>query len=379
MAKVNYKKLYTLRADGRYMGYWRELDRDGLPTGKRHAIYDRDPEVLFRKIAEKEKPVETTLRLVAESWEKDRREQIGAKTWNNYAPHCREIVEQYGARDVTEITPQEINADLLSMRAKQYSRTIVNTRRVVWNGIFEHAVARFGLLYNPALMVKLPRGLQSSKRRAPTDEEIDIVLRSLDLDFGFFAFFLLCTGMRKAEALALHRSDIDLKAKTIRIEHALDYAVHAHPKLKGTKTERSTRTIPIIGLLQEPLRAHLAGLHGDLLFPPRPSNRVPKPTGYMTERQYETLWARYAQESGLAAEGGDDPITAHHLRHGTATLLFEAGVDPYTAAAMLGHSDVKVTMGIYTALRERQRAKSLKKFSRKMDALGAKSRKKSGE
>lgn len=375
MAKINYKKLYTLRADGRYMGYWHELDHDGKPTGKRHAIYDRDPEQLFARIAEKEKPVETTLKSVAESWEKERREQIGTKTWLNYAPHCRAIVEQYGARDVEDITPQEINADLLAMKAKQFSRTIVNTRRVVWNGIFEHAVAHFGLRYNPALMVKLPRGLQSSTRRPPTDKEIEIILKKRDLDFGFFPFLLLCTGLRKSEALALHRSDIDLKAKTIRVEHSLDYAVHAHPTLKGTKTEHGTRTIPIIGLLEEPLRAHLQHTRGDLLFPPRPSNRVPKPTGYMSERQYETLWAKYLQASGLAKESGDDQLTAHHLRHGTATLLFEAGVDPYTAAAILGHSDVKVTMGIYTALREKQKAKSIKKFNKKMATLEGKTQK----
>lgn len=375
MAKINYKKLYTLRADGRYMGFWRELGRDGKPTGKRHAIYDKNPEQLFRRIAEKEKPVETTLKSVAESWEKKRREQVGVKTWKNYAPHCREIVEQYGSRDIEDITPQEINADLLSAKAKQFSRTVVNTRRVVWNGIFEHAVADFGLRYNPALMVKLPRGLPKSTRRAPTDDEIRIVLASRNLDFGFFPFLLLCSGMRKSEALALHRSDVDLKNKMIRVEHNLDYAVHAHPVLKGTKTERSTRTIPIIGMLEEPLRAHLKRTRGDLLFPPRPSNRVPKPVGYMSEHQYETLWAKYAQSSGLAAEGGNDPITAHNLRHGTATLLFEAGVDPYTAAAILGHSDIKVTLGIYTELRKKQKAKSIKKFDKKMSTLEGRSKK----
>ena len=48
--KPDYASLFTLRADGRYMVFWRELDRNGNPVGKRHAIYDRDPEKLFERI-----------------------------------------------------------------------------------------------------------------------------------------------------------------------------------------------------------------------------------------------------------------------------------------------------------------------------------------
>ena len=46
--KIDYSSLYTLRSDGRYMGYWRDAH------GKRHAVYDRDPESLHKKIEEAE-------------------------------------------------------------------------------------------------------------------------------------------------------------------------------------------------------------------------------------------------------------------------------------------------------------------------------------
>ena len=48
MPRINYAKLYTLRKDGRYMGYWFD------DAGKRHAVYDRDPEQLYRKIQGKQ-------------------------------------------------------------------------------------------------------------------------------------------------------------------------------------------------------------------------------------------------------------------------------------------------------------------------------------
>ena len=69
MQKTKYADLFTLRKDGRYQGYWRELDRDGKPTGKRHAICDPDPERLYRRIQEKQEPVVRTFRAVAEEWE----------------------------------------------------------------------------------------------------------------------------------------------------------------------------------------------------------------------------------------------------------------------------------------------------------------------
>ena len=56
MKKPDYASMFTLRADGLYMGYWRDLDKDGKPKGKRHAIYDRDPEALYNKIKAKETP-----------------------------------------------------------------------------------------------------------------------------------------------------------------------------------------------------------------------------------------------------------------------------------------------------------------------------------
>ena len=51
------------------------------------------------------------------------------------------------------------------------------------------------------------------------------------------------------------------------------------------------------------------------------------------------------------------------MRHCTATLCYEAGVDPMTTAALLGHSDILITQGIYTTLRERHRTNELDKLA----------------
>ena len=66
---------------------------------------------------------------------------------------------------------------------------------------------------------------------------------------------------------------------------------------------------------------------------------------------------------------GLDGLTAHQLRHGTATLLYEAGVDVYTAQRILGHAKVSTTMEIYTELREKKEKQSIKKLNKYMGQL----------
>jgi integrase len=50
------------------------------------------------------------------------------------------------------------------------------------------------------------------------------------------------------------------------------------------------------------------------------------------------------RRAGLAGEG----LTIHSLRHTFATTLAVKGVHSSTAQKMLGHSDIRMTLAIYT-------------------------------
>ena len=70
----------------------------------------------------------------------------------------------------------------------------------------------------------------------------------------------------------------------------------------------------------------------------------------MPEHAYEGAWKRYCAAVGLVDDTGKTILTAHNLRHGTATLLFEFGVDEKTAQKILGHSKIETTIPIQTGL-----------------------------
>lgn len=362
--KFNYASLFTLRKDGRYQGSY--TDNQG-----RHYVYDRDPKQLYQKIEERKaaslKVPVTTFKDMADSWEREHRCEVTDRTWANYAPHVKDLKDQYGDRPLEEMEAADVSNDLARAKAKGYSATVVNTRRSLFQMVFDHAIIKGAIKYNPAKSVKLPKGLKRGKRTAPTKEQMKAIFQHIESPFGLFPFFLLCTGLRKSEALALDWEDIDLKKKEISVTKSLDYTIGANPKIKAPKTEAGVRVVPIIDILLP----HLKGGTGPL-FPCPPSNRGGKGGGYMTERAYEGAWLRYCQSAGLM--DGDKPaITAHNLRHGTATLLFENGVDELTTQKILGHSRIEITREIYTDLRNEQKVRSVSKFNRGMSKLMSKS------
>ena len=362
--KIDYASLFTLRKDGRYQGGYTD------EKGKRHFVYDRDPERLYEKIESKKsgEKVETqyTFRKVAESWEDRHRAEIEDRTWSNYRPHYERITAQNGDRLFSDIEAVDVLNDLKIAKEKGYSRTVVNSIRSIYRMIFDHAIILGVAKYNPVSAIKLPKGLPHSVRRAPTDEEIKIICQNTDAPFGFFPFFLICTGTRRSEALALKWSDVDMKKKVISVTKSLDYSVGSSPKEKAPKTESGVRVIPIISVLYDKLLEAKKQSNSEYIFPASDSNRGGEGGGKMTERGYEGAWMRYCSSVGFVGDDGKPTLTAHNLRHGTATLMYENGVDVYTAKQILGHAKIETTMAIYTALRDAHKQKSIDKFGEGM-------------
>ena len=349
----NYAKLFTKRKDGRYRATYTDSN------GKIKYLYDRDPEALWKKLQEAQKPRQITFRDAAVAWETEFRETCNVRTWTNYKPHYESIVDKFADSPILSITTVDIIQDLQRAKAQGYSRTIVNTRRTLFNNILNYAVGQGWIPFNVCNGIALPKGLPSTKRSAPTDEQIKAILQNWGKPFGTFALLLLCTGLRKGEALALLRSDI--KDGEISVTKSLTLLDGQQPKVKEPKSEAGKRTVPIVSILRGPLDEYMAQLDGDILFPSRSYNGSPEGQ-YMSESNYDTAWANYCKETGL-------DLTAHQLRHGTATLLYEAGVDVYTAQRILGHAKVSTTMEIYTELREKKEKQSIKKLNKYMGQL----------
>ena len=76
-----------------------------------------------------------------------------------------------------------------------------------------------------------------------------------------------------------------------------------------------------------------------------------------TENDWQQLRKNLIKELGFE-------FTWHQLRHTYATILYDSGVDVLSAQKFLGHSDVKVTLGIYTSLSEKRQEKSIENLNK---------------
>ncbi len=328
-------------------------------NGKRKYFYGATKADVLRKMREFENKKDDSrlFSRVAESWENLHREEIGAKTWLNYRPHYEDIVSTHGDKDVADITALDVINDLKRSAAQGYSATIISTRRSLFRMILDHALVCGYIQHNPAIGVAMPKGAKRNRREAPDESVFNTIMQNVKEPFGLFPALVACTGLRKAEALALTWGDI--KDGYISVTKALDYTVHANPVVKPPKTQAGVRDVPIMAVLAPLLVKPKGAKNSDLLFPSKPSNRNPKASGYMTEREYEGAWKRYCAAVGLVDGNGKPTIGVHQLRHGMATMGFEAGVDELTMQAILGHASPTTTRDIYTHLRNKKRAQSI--------------------
>lgn len=345
MKKPNYEDMFTLRSDGRYQGYWHEPSKDG--KGKRHAICDRDPERLYQRIQEKENPQEAPLTFLdaADAWDKKHTERISNKTAEAYKAPLRRIKEQYAGEYAADITAQSIQAFLSDLGKQNFSRRTVQMHRDILNMIFNNAIVEGHLSFNPCSAVALPRNLSSKKRELPDDDAIESVKKGGSQPFGLFALVCLYGGLRRGEALALQYEDIDRDKKLIHITKAVEF-IGNDPHIKSTKTKAGIRDVPLL----DPLADALPDKEEGLIFARDDGDPL-------TKTQYRKRWEKYCAAIGCE-------ITAHQLRHGYATILYEAGIPDKDAQELLGHSSITVTRDVYTHIRQSQKKATGKKLNR---------------
>ena len=368
--KIDYASMFTKRKDGRYQGSYTD------ETG-RHYVYDKDPERLWNKLngPKEEKPL--LFREIAQAWQTDTWERIREGTAASYEAHFNRAIDRLGNVPAAEIEPHDIATHLQILKSQGLAASTIKKQRVVYKLIFQYAIMDevYGktIRTNPAVYVKLPDGLpKAQKREAPEDEIVKAIRAGATTAyFGMFPFFLICTGFRRGEALAVRWKDIDFEKGTISCGESISYR-SSTAKTAPPKTKSGYREVPLLPALAEVLVRPPEAADADYVFyGDDPSKPMPKST-------YDRRWRHYCIDMGFVT---DEPetrtstqgkvyvvhnykpsLTAHSLRHGYATMLFEADVDVYTAKSLMGHSDIETTMGIYTHLRSKKKMSSIDKL-----------------
>ncbi len=162
----------------------------------------------------------------------------------------------------------------------------------------------------------------------------------------------LHTGLRKGELLGLRWEDLDLDAGTAAIRRTLQRTAAGGLTTLPTKTRASKRRIALPARCVHSLKLHREQQQrereaADTSW--QPSEHVFTTTrgGPIDPTNLSRAFNTLLRKAGLRR------IRFHDLRHSTATLLLEQGVELVVIKELLGHAHIGVTATVYAHVRLR--------------------------
>lgn len=341
----------TQRKDGR----WQK--KITLPDGKTKYFYSSEPterkaekditNQILKYEEDKHNSAHNFLSIALNMLE-NKEKTVSHSAYNGYKYSIQRL-EYFHSKDIESITASDIAFLYQKLSLKGYGKETISKTKCALIQIFKTAVLN-GIDVNLSMIdaVAVPKSAPKSKITAIDDSAISLITKNaIPCDFSMWAMMLLCTGMRRGELLALQKKDIDFKDKEISVSKSVEYIIN-QPNIKLPKTENGIRTIPIIDALYDPLYEHCKSL--------KPNDYVFGFNKPLTLTVLRRRWKTYCSNIGI-------DIHMHQLRHSYAKTLYRSGVDAKTAQNLLGHSNISVTMDIYTEFAKDVTKKSTDKIN----------------
>lgn len=274
---------------------------------------------------------------------------------DSFKPIRDYFIDQLGDPTLDRIFARQVRGFLSWRRTarrgggKPLSNRTLAKDRAVLHRLFTFAHELEYIDGNPVARVPAPK----ADPRDPvilTDEELERLLDACG-DYDLLRLYILTlaeTGARsESEALWIRFEDVDLDEGFIWVASGRE----GH----RTKSGRG-RWVPMTPRLRKAMRDHFA------------AHRFARPGGKPTQwvffhevtRRHAKAGERIrsmrrAVQSAAKKAGIPDGWTAHDLRHRRATTLLAEGKSPVLVREMLGHADLRTTMGYTHLVREHLR------------------------
>ena len=272
--------------------------------------------------------------------------------------------EKFGYRKINTINTSDAKKwfiDLYFNQKRGYS-TITSIRGVV-KSAFQMAYLEDAIRRNP-FDFKLDIVPNTSKRHiSMTQEQASRFMSFVEKDKHFSKYYdeyviLLETGMRISELAGLTFNDIDFDNRKIEISHQLHRTKlrstgHSEYYIEETKTENGKRYIPMSDKAYASLKniiknrkkvkkeVNIDGYVGFLFLD---KNDNPKVAMHF-EHQMRRALNKYNR---IHPDDKLPKITPHVCRHTYCSNMAKSGMNPKTLQYLMGHSDISVTMNVYT-------------------------------
>lgn len=132
------------------------------------------------------------------------------------------VIDRYGDLFVKDLAAKDIKEHLNELAEKQYSIKTIKKYYTIYSAALQYAAEQGEVETNVARNVSMPKFAKKSVIRDPATPEEEQIIRD-NIDVWLLPYFLLMTGLRKGEALALTYSDIDREKRLIHVSKAVAY------------------------------------------------------------------------------------------------------------------------------------------------------------
>lgn len=310
--------------------------------------------------------------------------QINPHYEKNYLTHVKRLRKALGHRLVKGIREADLQQCLYSV-SHMSSSTIDKYYQVIQQ-VFSKARRNKIIMDDPSEDLRVPEGTEGS-HRALESWEYDCVLQNWhEHRSGLWAMLMLLCGLRRSEMMALRWEHVDMEARQVIV---CEVAVISHNQtviVDRTKSAAGMRRLPICDPLYKALDSVPQNMRNGFVCR---SARGAK----LSESSFDCGWVGFnnamtrilngeppvqkGRRSDLERDRVDLQIAlgkrktfsvlAHDLRHTFATALYDAEVDPKSAQYYLGHSDIRMTLDLYTHLSNERENRERSKLTNFLD------------
>jgi len=295
------------------------------------------------------------------------KESSFVKTKQIYRDH---ILPVFGNMKISKISHKVIQEQVNEWHKqfKQYKKVYNYLKR-----LFDYAMLHGYIQVNPCNRVSVPTkkldyGGKKTSKDFYTKDELKQFLEALnDYDYPMwqcFYYLLAYTGIRRGEALGLTWNDIDFKNKLLNINKTLTEGEERTLIVQSPKSESAVRTIILddtpLSILKKWKKEQAKLLIG---FGYNAMSKDQLLFSKLTTNQHLNLSTPRNRLVNICKQFDLPMINIHGFRHTHASLLFEAGVSMNDVKERLGHSDITMTMNVYTHVTKDSKNKSAELFS----------------
>ena len=267
----------------------------------------------------------------------------------------------FGKMQLASIHSEQLQK-LLVEKSQTLSLTVVKIIYIILSEIFSYAHSEGDLSRNPMHNVKMPKKATFKPEReivALESDEVRAVERIAEMKNkngrpcimqAHALVFLVHTGLRCGEFLALKWSDIDFESRIVTVNKNLSMVYdrdkdgvrikHKKARIKCTKTASGNRFVPLNTKAIAALNS-LKAVYREMDIV-SDSVAVTRKGTTLSSDQLRRVLRRV-----LAYAGIDKPFTLHQLRHTFATQALNAGIPITVVSKWLGHANISVTYNTY--------------------------------